>query len=135
MRLGLKPLPSNGIVLGVDLELTTASATGGVCTITVFFVPLSSQPAAFATAITRTPPIRAATIAISAGEPGRARTQGTVAAGVLHPGAQNPLELPSAEATFPPRRGPLSLVNPCKHGPFGHSTGKPRLRRAWATPI
>src|SRR5262249_48995359 len=96
MRLGLKPLPSNGFALGVDLELTTASATVGVCTMTVFFAPPSSQPAAFATAITRTPPIRAAAIAISAGEPGRARTDRTVAAGVRGLGAQNPLELPSA---------------------------------------
>src|SRR5262249_56302574 len=102
MRLGLKPLPSNGFALGVDLELTTASATGGVCTITVFFVPLSSQPAAFATAITRTPPIRAATIAISAGEPGRARTQGTVAAGGPPPPAHHPPPPPPAAGARPP---------------------------------
>src|SRR5256885_13737665 len=80
MRLGSKRLPSSGLALAADFEVTTASATVGVCTITVFLVPVSSQPAAFPTATTKTPPITAATIAITAGEPGRARTDRTVAA-------------------------------------------------------
>src|SRR5436190_18306535 len=83
MRLGSKRFPSSGFALAADFELTTASATVGVCTITVFLVPVSSQPAAFPTATTKTPPISAATIAITAGEPGRARTDRTVAAEVL----------------------------------------------------
>src|SRR5436190_14529055 len=83
MRLGSKRFPSNGFALAADLELTTASATVGVCTITVFLVPLSNQPAAFPTATTKTPPITAATIAMTAEEPGRARTDRTVAAKVL----------------------------------------------------
>ena len=75
-------MPDSGFALDVVLELTTDSATVGVCTITVFLVPVSSQPAALPTPMTKMPPITAATIAITAGEPGRARTGGTVAARV-----------------------------------------------------
>jgi hypothetical protein len=59
-----------------DLGVATASATGGVCTTTVFFVPVLSQPAPFPTTRTETPPITAATIATIARGAGR---PGTVA--------------------------------------------------------
>src|SRR3954452_21280095 len=63
-----------------DFDVATGSATAGVCTITVFLVPVETQPAAFPTTRTEMPPMTAATIATIAREAGRSRTYRTVAA-------------------------------------------------------
>src|SRR5438876_6736458 len=99
MRLGLKLLPTSGFAFDetAALGVATACATAGVCTATVFFVPVESQPAAFPTTRTEMPPITAATIATIAIGTGRSRTARTVAACVLGLGAENSLEL---DATY-----------------------------------
>src|SRR5262249_40166609 len=113
MRLGAKPLPASGFALDGDLALTTDSATVGVCTITVFLVPLSSQPAAFPTAMTKMPPITAAAIAISAGEPGRARTDRTVAAKVLVTCSSKPMK--QRLSTFSREKQPPEWLSPRRY--------------------
>jgi hypothetical protein len=81
--------------------VATAWATAGVCTTTVFFVPVESQPAAFPTTRTEMPPITAATIATIAIGTGRSRTARTVAACVLGLGAENSLELDATYSAEP----------------------------------
>src|SRR6476620_1444048 len=95
MRLGLKLLPLSGFALGAKaaLGVATACATAGVCTTTVFFVPVSSHPAAFPTTRTEMPPITAATIATIARDTGRSRTDRTVAACARGVGAEDAVEL------------------------------------------
>src|SRR6478672_6755046 len=103
MRLGLKLLPLSGFALGAKaaLGVATACAIAGVCTTTVFFVPVESQPAAFPTTRTEMPPITAATIATIAIGARRSRTERTVAASVLGFGAEDPLELLAARCAEP----------------------------------
>src|SRR5256886_15284578 len=103
IRLDLKPFPTSGFAFDetAALGVATACATAGVCTTTVFFVPVFSQPAAFPTTRTEMPPITAATIAAIARETGRSRTDRTVAASVLDVGPEHSRELREAHCAQP----------------------------------